>query len=234
VAYPLEANGRQLGLYDPASGEYKHIDTCFGTHHLMFAEDADNTLWTSGGGDVIGWLNTKMYLATGDEQKSQGWTAMILDTNGDGRRGAYTEPGQPQDPAKDMRVRAGYYSVAISPSDGAIWGSFLGYPNGGVVRLTPGKNPPETAIAEIFYAPVDDPKAATKGYGPRGMDVDRNGVAWVSLASGQFASFDRRKCKGPLNARRPAITPGWTSTTHSDWATISPSPPAMSRTRFWR
>ena len=31
------------------------------------------------------------------------------------------------------------------------------------------------------------------------MDIDRNGVVWVALASGHLASFDRRKCKGPLN-----------------------------------
>jgi hypothetical protein len=31
------------------------------------------------------------------------------------------------------------------------------------------------------------------------MDIDREGVAWVALASGHLASFDRRKCKGPLN-----------------------------------
>ena len=37
------------------------IDTCFATHHLLFAEDANNTLWTSsgGGGGVVGWLNTQ-------------------------------------------------------------------------------------------------------------------------------------------------------------------------------
>ena len=84
----------------------------------------------------MGWLNTKMYLATGDEQKSQGWTALVLDTNGDGKRGAYTEPGQPQDPAKDMRVRAGFYAVAIDPNDNSVWGSFIGYPGGVVVPLS--------------------------------------------------------------------------------------------------
>jgi hypothetical protein len=31
------------------------------------------------------------------------------------------------------------------------------------------------------------------------MDVDSNGVVWAVLSSGQLASFDRRKCKGPLN-----------------------------------
>ncbi|MDR2213429.1 MAG: carboxypeptidase-like regulatory domain-containing protein, partial [Pseudomonadales bacterium] len=85
-AYPLETSGRQLGLYLPDSGEYKHIDTCFATHHLMFAEDANNTLWTSGGGQVIGWLNAKQYLETGDYQAAQGWTPFILDTNGNGQR----------------------------------------------------------------------------------------------------------------------------------------------------
>ena len=36
------------------------IDTCYSTHHLVFASDANNTLWTSsgGGGGVVGWLNT--------------------------------------------------------------------------------------------------------------------------------------------------------------------------------
>ena len=38
-----------------------------------------------------------------------------------------------------------------------------------------------------------------KGYAPRGMDVDSNGVVWTVLSSGHLASFDRRKCKGPLN-----------------------------------
>src|SRR5947199_6409569 len=31
------------------------------------------------------------------------------------------------------------------------------------------------------------------------MDIDRNNVVWVALGSGHLGSFDRRKCKGPLN-----------------------------------
>ena len=59
----------------------------------MFAEDANNTLWFNGGGPLVfGWLNTKMFDETHDEQKSQGWTALILDTNGNGKRDAYVEP----------------------------------------------------------------------------------------------------------------------------------------------
>jgi hypothetical protein len=194
--FPLQNSGRQLALYEPATQKYTPIDTCYSTHHLQFAADPNNTVWTSGGGDVVGWLNTAAFLKTGDEQKSQGWTALVLDTNGNGKRDAYTEPGMPQEPTKDMRVRAGFYGVAVSPVDGAVWGSTLGYP-GGVVRLAPGSNPPATALAEIYYVPVD--QAPMYGFSPRGMDIDRNGVVWMPLASGQFASFDRHKCKGPLN-----------------------------------
>src|SRR5256886_17305970 len=84
---------------------------------------------------------------SGDEEKSQGWTALILDTNGNGKRDAYVEPDQPVDPAKDKRISAGLYAVAPAP-DGSIWGTSLGFP-GAVVRLDPGAHPPETALAEL-------------------------------------------------------------------------------------
>jgi hypothetical protein len=68
-------------------------------------------------------------------------------------------------------------------------------------------------LTEIFEVPWDEPRAPVNGYGPRGGDIDRNGVFWTSLASGHLASFDRRKCKGPLNG--PTATgkhcpEGWT------------------------
>ena len=85
-------SGRHLQMYDPKTKKLTHIGTCFGTHHLAFAEDANNTLWTSGGGQVVGWLNTKLFEETGDEAKAQGWTALIMDTNGNGKRDAYVEP----------------------------------------------------------------------------------------------------------------------------------------------
>ena len=197
-------------MYDPKSGKLTHISTCFSTHHLMFAEDANNTLWTSGGGSVVGWLNTKMFEATGDEEKSQGWTALVLDTNGNGKRDDYVEPNQPVDPAKDKRYGSAFYAVSPAP-DGSVWGSVLGFP-GAIVRLSPGANPPATALAEVFEPPVKN-GVPVEGYSPRGMDIDRNGVAWVALASGHMGSFDRRKCKGPLNgpnATGQHCPEGWT------------------------
>ena len=71
---PSNTAGRHLAVYDPKTDKVTLIGTCFSTHHLVFAEDANNTLWTSsgGGGGVVGWLNTKMFDETGDEEKSQG------------------------------------------------------------------------------------------------------------------------------------------------------------------
>ena len=207
--FPIQRAGRHLQMYDPATKKLTHIATCFGTHHLMFAEDANNTLWTSGGGQVVGWLNVKKFEETGDEEQSQGWTALIMDTNGNGKRDAYVEPNEPVDPAKDKRFGAAFYSVAPAP-DGSIWGTVLSYP-GQVVRLVPGSNPPETAIAEVYEPPFNDPKRP--GFSPRGGDVDRNGVFWAALASGHLASFDRRKCKGPLNGPKATgqhCPEGWT------------------------
>jgi hypothetical protein len=207
--FPLQRSGRHLAMWDPKSEKLTHIATCFGTHHLMFAEDANNTLWTSGGGQVVGWLNTKMFEQTGDEEKSQGWTALILDTNGNGKRDAYTEPDQPPDPTKDQRFGGAFYAVAPAP-DGSVWGTQLGFP-GAVIRLVPGSNPPETTLAEVYAPPFNDAK--NPGYSPRGGDVDRHGVYWTALASGHLASFDRRKCKAPLNGPKATgqhCPEGWT------------------------
>jgi hypothetical protein len=142
----------------------------------------------------VGWLNVKMFEETHDEQKSQGWTALVLDTNGNGKRDAYVEPNQPVDPSKDKRISGSFYGVTVSPADGSIWGSILGFP-GRIARLNPGSHPPETALAEVYELPWGNPKAAVQGYSPRGLDIDRNGVVWTVLSSGHLASFDRRKCK---------------------------------------
>ncbi len=187
---PLESANRHLSMYDPRTGKIALISTCFPTHHLVFAEDASHTLWTSAGGPqsgVVGWLNRKLFEETGDEAKAQGWTATVLDTNGNGQRDT-----------EDTAIKAAFYGIAVNPNDGTVWGSVLGYP-GYVARLNPGSNPPATALTEVFEPPLP-------GYGPRGMDIDRQGVVWVSLASGHLGSFDRRKCKGPLNG--PTATGG--------------------------
>src|SRR5687768_6397838 len=214
--FPVERASRHLQMYDPQTKKLTHIRTCYATHHLMFAEDANRTLWTSGGGPVIGWVNTKLWDETGDEEKAQGWTPLVMDINGNGRRDEYVQPNAPTDPTKDKRIQPGQYGggpYALAPApDGTVWGTMFGFP-GAVFRLSPGPNPPETALTEVFEIPFNDPAAPDAGFSPRGGDVDRNGVFWAALASGHMASFDRRKCKGPLNG--PTATgqhcpEGWT------------------------
>jgi hypothetical protein len=198
---------RQAAVYDPATKKMDFIDLCFQTHHLEF--DANGILWFSGGsnsgGDVIGWINTKVWDETHDAAKSQGWTNFILDTNGNGKRDEAVAPNQPVDPAKDKMINVGFYAVMPNPKDGSVWGSHRAYP-GEVIRLVPGANPPDTALAEVYNVPMP-------GFGVRGGDIDRNGVVWVALASGHLGEFDRSKCKGTLNG--PTATgnqcpEGWT------------------------
>lgn len=207
--FPLARATRHLSMYNADSGRFTLISTCFQTHHLVFAEDANQTLWTSSGGagnQVLGWLNRRVFDETGDEARAQGWTPFVLDADGNGQRDPWVEPKAPLDPAKDKRLAIGLYAVGVNPQDGSIWGTALGFP-GYVVRVQPGPDPTHTAITEIFEPPLP-------GYGPRGGDIDRNGVFWASLSSGHLAAFDRRKCKGPLNGPNAATgrhcPEGWT------------------------
>ena len=206
--FPLETSTRHLSMIDPQTGKITLIRTCFQTHHLVFAEDANNTLWLSQGGPgsgVVGWLDRKMFEETGDEAKAQGWTPIIIDTNGNGKRDEWVEPNQPVDPTKDKRVVGALYGIGVNPNDGTIWGTVLTYP-GYVIRVDPGANPSETALAEIYEPPMP-------GYGPRGFDIDRNGIAWVPLSSGHMGKFDRSKCKvlrGPETATGRHCPEGWT------------------------
>jgi hypothetical protein len=129
----------------------------------------------------------------------------VLDTNGNGQRDEYVEPGEAVDAAKDKRVVTGLYSVAVNPKDGSVWGTSLGFP-GYVVRVNPGADPVRTALTEIYEPPFP-------GFGPRGGDIDRDGVMWVSLSSGHLASFDRSKCKAALNGPQATgkhCVEGWT------------------------
>ena len=190
-AFPMDRAIRHIAVLDLKTKKYTFVETCFSTHHPQFGYDANDTLWTSGGGPVVGWVNTKMFDQTGDAAKSQGWTVLVLDTNGNGKRDAYVEPDQPEDPTKDTRINSPFYAVMPNPADGSIWGATQGVP-GAIVRLAPGSNPPETALAEIYRVPLP-------GFGTRGADIDSKGVVWVSLGSGHMGSFDRRKCKAPLN-----------------------------------
>ena len=97
--------------------------------------------------------------------------------------------------------------------DGSVWGSVQGMP-GALVRLVPGlESARDGALRDTTKCRGTTRRRPRQGFAPRGMDVDSKGVVWTVLSSGQLASFDRRKCKGPLNG--PTATgqhcpEGWT------------------------
>jgi hypothetical protein len=201
---PIDTNERQLVMFDPKTQKFTFIDTCFGTHHLQFGFDNNNTLWVSGAGQRAGWLDTKVFDETGDVQKAEGWAPFVLDTTGTGKITAeFNKPGQPMDPNKDTLLGgSGTYAVMPNPADNSIWYTVNVFAGpGGIVRFDP-----KTKLAEFYKVPMP-------GFGPRGGDIDSKGVVWVSLGSGHLGSFDRSKCKGPLNGPKAVgdqCPEGWT------------------------
>jgi hypothetical protein len=216
---PIPAGrGRKFSIFDPKTKKWDFADSCFGSFHLNMAYDPPNNSMVSGSGGYVGWVSTKVWAETGDINKAQTWTDLVVDTNGNGKRDEYNAPaaaggrgagrggaapavaaGAPapaasapaSDPTKDTKIGGSCYAVMVSPVDNTVWCTLLGSP-GSLIRVAPGANPPSTALTEIYNVPAP-------GFGPRGGDVDKDGVAWTVLSSGHLASFDRRKCKGPLN-----------------------------------
>ena len=90
-AFPMERAVRHIAVLDLKTKKYTFVETCFSTHHPQFGYDANETLWTSGGGPVVGWVNTKTFDQTGDAAKAKGWTALVLDTT-ETESDAYANP----------------------------------------------------------------------------------------------------------------------------------------------
>jgi hypothetical protein len=211
---PLKDTAREASFYDPKTDKWTMIDTCFNTHHLVFTPD--NKLWFSQGqpySGVVGWLDVKKFDQTGDAMKSQGWTPVVVNTSGTGKREEFVAPDKPVEPGKDKWVKAAFYGVMPSVKGDVIWGQAMGPGFSRIaqpallIRMVPGSDPTHTALSEIFQSPPGT-------YGSRGVDVDSKGVAWTVLSSGQLASFDRSKCKqkleGPNAATGAQCFEGWT------------------------
>ncbi len=233
--FPLRSSGRQAGYYEPDSGDFTLIDTCFSTHHLQFDNDPDETVYFNElSGPMFGWIDSKVYDQTHDEKQAMGWCGQVIDSNGDGKitrpwntvapqrggednllnagdtGGGQAPPrvtgGGAYDPKLDSIVRYSMYSVIPSPVDDSVWGIAESYP-GMLVHLMRGSNPPETCHTNIFMVPKP-------GLDPRGVDITTDGVVWTALAgSSHLASFDVRKCKdltGPQKVDGSQCPEGWT------------------------
>ncbi len=236
--FPLRNSGRQASYWDPKTRQFTLIDTCFSTHHLQFDNDSDETLYFNElTGPIFGWIDTKVYDQTHDEQKAAGWCGQVLDTNGDGkitRPWNVVRPGRGGEDAAlyasdtggigagtFARARGGetpfdpkldtlvsYSMYSVIPSP--VDDSVWGVSEtypGFLIRLQRGNNPPESCKTQIFKVP-------SPGLDPRGVDIDTNGVVWTALAaSSHLASFDVRKCKdlnGPAKLDGSQCKEGWT------------------------
>jgi hypothetical protein len=223
-AFPMPEGYVPRGIdnYDPKTGKFELIDLCLSAAHMSFGNDKDETVYFTSnpvppGLGGIGWVKTRVWDETHDVQKSIGWCVAVIDYNGDGKTGAYTMPDDPIDPKLDRAVPGGGYGFGFNPADGSLWYAGTGYPHapGRIVRMVPGANPPATCKTEVYEPPFDNPKRpGVEAYGTLGLAIDTNGLVWAALSgSNDLASFDRRKCKGPLNG--PTATgqhcpEGWT------------------------
>src|SRR5689334_24963495 len=70
--FPTTDAARQVSMLDPKTGKLIYIDTRFTTHHLIFAEDKNNTLSLSAGGvrsPLVRRIHHQMYTEIGDAQE---------------------------------------------------------------------------------------------------------------------------------------------------------------------
>ena len=239
--FPLTTSGRQASYYDPKTKQFVLIDTCYSTHHLQFDNDANDTVYFNELlGPMVGWIDTKVYDKTKDEQQANGWCGQVLDTNGDGR---ITRPWNRQVVSGSSilyQSDTGGTGAPVSAAGGAP-----ATPGAGNAQLDPKL---DTLVSYNLYSvipsPVDDTvwgvserypgylirmqrgnnppsscrtqifKVPEPGFDPRGVDIDSQGVVWTALAaSSHLASFDVRKCRdlrGAAKADGSQCREGWT------------------------
>ena len=163
---------------------------------------------------VVGWVNTKLFLETGDSAKSQGWTPIIVDTNGNGKRDAWVGPNDPLDPTKDKRIMAAFYGVMPSPVDDSIWGQAMdvGFSRRGPARLRhparAGSEPVRNRARRNLSAAGRRIRLARPRHGPERRRLDRRSRAGTWRAS--TAGSARGRSTGPTAATGKHCPEGWT------------------------
>ena len=209
--FPLERATRHLSMYDPKSGKFTLISTCFQTHHLIFAEDADHTLV--------------------DEQRRRRRRRRRLaeppDVRADRRRGALAGLDAVHRGHERQRQarRVGRAEPAGRPGEGQARRR----------QLLRGRREPEgrLGLGHLARAFPELRRARRARAGPHATRRSRRSTSRRSRATARAAatstatactgcrcraatsaSFDRRKCKGPLNGPAAATgkhcPEGWT------------------------
>lgn len=167
---------RQLAYYDIDTKSFELIDTCFGTHHLVF--DKQGKLWLSGDVHVLGWFNPEKYDPNDPStlEEAQGWAKYRVDSNGDGKA--------------DKHLRAFAYGITTHPNNRSVWVAMPTLPSPGqhtypgwITRYDPGKG---------YFEAYQPPSPA---HGPRGISIDSDGTVWTALSgSSHLGRFNRDAC----------------------------------------
>jgi hypothetical protein len=158
--FPLRNSGRQTSYFDPKTRQFTLIDTCFSTHHLQFDNDANETLYFNElSGPIVGWVDTKVYDETHDEQKAAGWCGQVLDTNGDGKITRPWNVVTPRRGGEDLLYNGDTQGGGPAPA-GAARGAAGAPARGGRGAAAPFDPKLDTLLSYNLYSiipsPVDD------------------------------------------------------------------------------
>ena len=215
------------------------------THHLQFGYDANDTLWSSGGGPVRRLAEHEDVRRDRRRAKSQGWTAFVLDTNGNGKRDEYIEPGRAGRSDEGQAHRRAVLRHHAEPGRRIDLGRGDAAIPGAVVRIVPGSRirrrprwprsttcrcpasaraaPTSTATASSGCRWRAAISAASIGASARGRSTDRRRPAITVPRAGRSTSIRARASRASARtAPSRATTRGWISTTRSGSATNVP------------
>ena len=215
-------SNRQASVYDPKTGKFELIYTCFGTHHLQFSEQAGHAVLQRRRPDDS--LGQRQDLG-GDEERrgrppagarpcSTRTATARSPSRGTSRSAAAAAQNEGGgggtlgkfDPKLDTRVNAGSYGIIVSPTDDSVWSAGTSYP-GPVRAARTGQQSARDLQGRDLHHPGRQEHDRTS---VRAASTSiATASAWAALSgSGGFASFDRRKCKvfnGPSVRRRQAV-----------------------------
>ena len=138
------------------------IDTCFSWGHVNF--DDNDVLWSSfGPAGVEGWFDTKIWDKTHDEKKAQGWTRVRprQQRQRQARRVHRAESAGRSDEGQAASTCTFYGVLAGARRLGL--GNGAGHAGRRSCASCPDAHPPETALAEYYEVPWNNPKASGAG-----------------------------------------------------------------------
>ena len=254
--FPLERSVRQVTMLDPKTMKYTFVDTCFGTHHLQFGYDANDTLWLSG--DRPGRRLGQHQDVRRDRRRGEGAGLVAVrprhQRQRQARRVRRARPAGRSGQGQAHRAGSGPYAVMPSPVDGSIWytvGVFAGTParlalrsrqpalsrslQRAAARLTASAAATSTRTASSGRRWRAAISAASTAASARVRSTDRRRPAIIAPRAGRSTSIPARASRASARtAPSRAITPGSTSTTRSGSAKTSRCRPPTSTTAWSR